>query len=106
MTVQCVGFAPGCVVHVGGVVAPATGEGGVLVVTVPPRATPGSVDVRIVNPDSQSDLRVHGFHYDAPPSIARAEPAALSSTTGGDLWLFGRFFEGATVRLGGEASLP
>ncbi|MEO7327237.1 MAG: IPT/TIG domain-containing protein, partial [Minicystis sp.] len=73
---------------------------------LPRRETGGYVDIRVVNPDQQNELRVNGYHYDPPPRVDRIEPDFCSPGGGANILVFGEDFgEGCTVSLG-EVELP
>ncbi len=73
---------------------------------LPRRETGGYVDIRVVNPDQQNEVRVNGYHYDPPPRIDRIDPDFCSPGGGANILVLGEDFgEGCTVSLG-DVELP
>ncbi|MFO0757104.1 MAG: IPT/TIG domain-containing protein [Byssovorax sp.] len=107
ITVNGEHFAEGCLVRVGTEdlhpqkLTPTSFE-----LELPPREKGGFVDIRVVNPDQQNELRVNGYHYDPPPRIDRIEPDFCIPGGGASILVLGQdFAEGSTVLLG-DVELP
>jgi hypothetical protein len=98
------GFAEGCQVLVGGVVAEVKYErASRLQAVIPAGAKKGMAELRVVNPDELSALYEDDYRYDPPPILAGVEPAALSTAGGGVLTILGsELVQGSAVRIDGE----
>jgi hypothetical protein len=107
ITVNGEAFAEGCLVRVGSEdLHPQHLTATSFQLELPSREEGGYVDIRVVNPDQQNELRVNGFYYDPPPRIDRIEPDFCSPSGGATITLLGRDFgEGCKVRLG-DVELP
>lgn len=95
LTVEGTGFAPGCVVDVGGEKVTPTVEGDRLTVLTPKSAVGGTVYVSVVNPDGQVDLVSDGFEYDEPrdpPQIEDVWPRRGLPETPARITIEGRGF--------------
>ena len=101
------GFAEGCEVYIGGVLATAERASDTrLAVTTPEGAARGDAEVVVKNPDGQSDTRAAAFHFDAPPALTGVEPSAVSVKGGAVVTLLGSdFAEGCSALIDG-ASVP
>lgn len=95
-------FVEGCVVLFDGRESKTTFESATAVRTeAPVPDATGHVDVRVVNPDGQNEVRINGYHYDLPPEILRVEPACVPVQGGATVTLFGTdFVDGCAVRTG------
>jgi hypothetical protein len=107
ITVTGEAFAEGCLVRVGDEdLHPAHLTPTSFQIELPRRETGGYVDIRVVNPDQQNEVRVNGYHYDPPPRVDRIDPDFCSPSGGASITVLGAdFVEGCTVSLG-EVELP
>jgi hypothetical protein len=99
-------FEEGCRVLIDGAEVPSTRDDDTsLRFATPARDHAGYVDVRVTGPDGRSEVRVHGFRYNAAPVLTSVSPACVAIVGGAALVILGAdMAEGCSV-LAGETPL-
>ncbi|MGZ5966734.1 MAG: IPT/TIG domain-containing protein [Polyangiales bacterium] len=95
VVIEGTGFAPGCVVDVGGTIVKPAIEGDRLSFVTPRRTTGGAVYVSIANSDGPLDVWSEGFVYDEPrdpPELHEVQPRVGVSGEPARITLLGKAF--------------
>ena len=97
------GFRPGAIVYFGDMqLNDIVFVSGALMTAATFGHPEGTVNVTVVNPDSQEGTLTNGFHFAPPPSIGWIEPAAGPASGGTAVTIHGSGFQsGATIAFGG-----
>ncbi len=108
VTIHGAAFSDGCTVQVGNQELSVSFNGEEqLSVTVRSAEQGGPVDLKVVNPDGKTALRVNAFHYDHGPEISAIEPTVLSAAGGGSFFVRGAHFStDCKVQLGENELAP
>ena len=93
VTILGADFAPGCAVHLDGVVVPSSWVNAGRVEAVSKKHDAGEVEVVVVNPDQQRAVRERAVRFAAPPVASGIEPATAFTGGGAEVRAAGRGFE-------------
>ncbi|MBI2605013.1 MAG: IPT/TIG domain-containing protein [Deltaproteobacteria bacterium] len=105
LTVTGTGFLPGATVKIGTTNCGSVNVIGVTTLTcVLPAKTPGTYDITVTNPDTQSSTLTNAYTYNPPPVIAGRTPTNGKLAGGNTLTITGSYFtNGLAVTVGGLA---
>ncbi len=93
LTILGVDFAPGCAVHLGDEIVPASFVNAGRLEAVSKKHDAGEVSLAVVNPDQQRAERPSAVRFAAPPVLAGIEPPFAFTGGGAELTLHGHGFE-------------